>query len=330
MKKALILSLLLHAAILALGLFGWPRRSAEDLVLTNAVPVELVTMAEATNVPKAAPAREVAPEPEPAPQPRPAPAPPPPKPAPPPPPAPPPAPEPEPAPEPVPPPPPPAPPRAPDPAPAPPEPAPKADAEPVERPAPLPEASPLPQPRPQPPAKPKPEPARQEAPKKVVEETPKKEPDEKTPDFDPSRIAALLDKTPSEDRVQPGEESAAEATPRRQGPSTLDNRMTIGEIDALRRRIASCWSVPAGALGSENLAVRIRVFLAPDGQLARPPEVVNSPPASPELRRYFQVAAESAARAVRRCAPYSELPPEKYSHWRDIELTFNPQEMLGG
>ena len=43
----------------------------------------------------------------------------------------------------------------------------------------------------------------------------------------------------------------------------------------------------------------------------------------------FNLAAEAAMRAVNRCQPYV-LPAEKYDLWRDINVTFDPREMLRG
>jgi hypothetical protein len=43
----------------------------------------------------------------------------------------------------------------------------------------------------------------------------------------------------------------------------------------------------------------------------------------------FGIAAESARRAVLRCAPYS-LPAEKYDAWREVIINFDPRELLGG
>jgi hypothetical protein len=45
---------------------------------------------------------------------------------------------------------------------------------------------------------------------------------------------------------------------------------------------------------------------------------------------FFRAAAESAYRAVKKCTPLRQLPVTKYERWRDIELTFNPKEMLEG
>ena len=44
----------------------------------------------------------------------------------------------------------------------------------------------------------------------------------------------------------------------------------------------------------------------------------------------FQVAAESALRAVRNCAPYTFLPVAKYDAWKDVIVDFDPRDMFRG
>lgn len=169
-------------------------------------------------------------------------------------------------------------------------------------------------------AKPKPKP--KPAPPKAVE---KKKPETK---FDPTRIAALLDKLP-QDQAPP------EAAPSRDEPeeevaaaSNFDSRLTLSEVDAFKVQMRRCWSVPAGAANAEDLVVQIKVYLNPDGSLAQPPKLIN------QARLlagdvYFRTAAESAMRAIRRCAPF-KMPAEKYSGWQELDLNFDPREMLGG
>jgi hypothetical protein len=38
-------------------------------------------------------------------------------------------------------------------------------------------------------------------------------------------------------------------------------------------------------------------------------------------------AFEAGRRALLRCGPY-DLPKGKYEQWKDIEVTFNPQNMV--
>jgi hypothetical protein len=40
--------------------------------------------------------------------------------------------------------------------------------------------------------------------------------------------------------------------------------------------------------------------------------------------------AESAKRALLLCQPFTMLNPEHYDQWKDIELRFDPRELLGG
>lgn len=144
--------------------------------------------------------------------------------------------------------------------------------------------------------------------------------------FDADKIAALLNKAPDRSAAaQPTETPImAKADPGLGDPSGLDARMSVSEIDALRGQIARCWNPPIGVQGAEDLAVRIHLALNLDGTLAGPPELLSSGSGIA-----FQAAADSARRAVLRCQPY-QLPPQKYETWRDINVNFDPREMLGG
>ena len=146
--------------------------------------------------------------------------------------------------------------------------------------------------------------------------------------FDASKIAALLNKLPVKEKTpeKAGEEQEIAAGPENVEGVGEANAMTMTEIDALRAQMQRCWSIPAGAADAENLIVRVNIALNPDGSLSRAPEVIGAPLSQSS---YYQVAAEAALRAVRLCAPYS-LPAEKYSSWREINMTFDPRAMLGG
>ena len=192
---------------------------------------------------------------------------------------------------------------------------------------------PPPEPKPQPEAKkeePKPEPKPAEAaaplPPKKVPPKPKtpdvaKAQNQKQRDFNPDQIAALLD------RRQPNQTRAAEQPSQTAAlGASMGNapRLSQSEIDALRAQIQACWNPPVGAANAQDLIVRVRVQFRTDGTLSAEPALMNRG-SSP----YFQVAAESAMRAVRRCQPYT-LPAAKYEIWRDVEVTFDPRDMFGG
>ena len=69
----------------------------------------------------------------------------------------------------------------------------------------------------------------------------------------------------------------------------------------------------------------IRIQFKPDGSLQTDPRLMNS-----GSHPAFQVAAESALRAVRTCAPYSFLPAAKYEAWKDVIVDFDPRDMFRG
>lgn len=142
--------------------------------------------------------------------------------------------------------------------------------------------------------------------------------------FDADRIAALLDKTPDQEQTRRQNDTQSDRSATRGQSDGRDSNMSISEIDLLRRQISRCWNPPIGVQGAENLIVAIRISLRRDGTLSGAPEVDGTVSGGAE-----RVAAESALRAVRRCAPY-QLPPEKYDTWRDIRVTFDPRQMLGG
>ncbi|MGY9006536.1 MAG: cell envelope integrity protein TolA, partial [Alphaproteobacteria bacterium] len=102
---------------------------------------------------------------------------------------------------------------------------------------------------------------------------------------------------------------------------------TISEIDAIRRQVEKCWNVPAGAQNAENLVVSIRVWVNPDGTVAKATIIDASRMGSDP---YFRAAAESARRAVLNddCSPLP-IPPKKYDKFKELVLSFNPKEAAG-
>ena len=143
------------------------------------------------------------------------------------------------------------------------------------------------------------------------------------PKFDANQVAALLDKR------DPQRQTAAADTPNTQANLGASNgaaaQLSQSEIDALRARISSCWSPPAGVDAASKLYVVLRVLFKPDASMSREPVLVEGTASSlgPAL-------AESAKRALLLCQPFTMLKPEHYDQWKDLELKFDPHELLGG
>jgi outer membrane biosynthesis protein TonB len=140
--------------------------------------------------------------------------------------------------------------------------------------------------------------------------------------FDPNQIAALLDKRRPQRLAAAG--ATLNSTPSLGLPSGSAATLTQTEIDALRAQIQACWNPPAGSLDAKELIVRIRLQLHEDGSLSANPTLLNH-----GSHPIFQIAAESAMRAIKRCQPY-KLPIAKYAVWRDVEVTFDPRDMFRG
>jgi hypothetical protein len=193
----------------------------------------------------------------------------------------------------------------------------------------------VPKPEQKAPVPPKPEEAEKPKPPELEPKKAESKPDKPKPkpapkseakrDFNADRIAALLNKIPDSAK----EPNAKQAPPNAQrkpvhGQSSgTEMTMSVNEIDALRAKIAQCWSPPPGGLGADAIIVKLRLQLNQDGSLIGYPSVANSG-SSP----FFQAAADSAVRAVFQCQPYT-LPAEKFSLWQDMILTFDPRQMYG-
>jgi outer membrane biosynthesis protein TonB len=197
--------------------------------------------------------------------------------------------------------------------------------------------------KPKPPPKPiakKPKPKAK--PEKVATPKQKPAPVKKKKDFSLKRIAALLDKAKKDDAPEvkkeekkkfdqvkppePKQPAVVSATAERQ---EFGQPLTISEVDAVRAKIETCWSMPSGARDAEKLVVRIKFRLNPDGSIQGVPSIVNSGYGGSN-DRYYRIAAEAARRAVQKCEPYDMLPRSKYKRWQDMEMTFDPKEMMGG
>ena len=100
--------------------------------------------------------------------------------------------------------------------------------------------------------------------------------------------------------------------------------LTRGEKDALRVAVKQCWNV--GSLSTDALQVTVVVGVTLDTE--GKPTSIKQLSATGGSGGAVSKAYEAARRAVLRCgAKGFDLPRDKYDHWRDIEMTFNPEKM---
>ncbi len=149
--------------------------------------------------------------------------------------------------------------------------------------------------------------------------------------FDPKAIENVLSqKKDAVTQTPPKSERHAQTSNVSRGvPGGSSSRLSLAQRDALgtlfKEQLAQCWSVPVG-LNTENYKPEIVVHLDENGGLIGEPQVANMS-SDPSLR----ALADSAVRAVRRCAPFripSSFNPF-YSEWRDWHITFDPKEFMG-
>jgi membrane protein involved in colicin uptake len=165
----------------------------------------------------------------------------------------------------------------------------------------------------------KPEPKKAEAKPPV----PPKKPAPLAPKFDPNQVQALLNKQNATRFAAAGDTINNTAS---LGVSSGDKaQLSLSELDALRQRLAQLWTPPAGAKDPQEIVVQVRIQLKPDGTLAGPPMATNS-----GKSMLFMAARDSAMRAVLKGQPYDMLKPEHYEQWKDIEITFDPRDMIRG
>ena len=162
-------------------------------------------------------------------------------------------------------------------------------------------------------------------PKEVKEQIRQASEFEKKELFDPNQIAALIDKS---------KEETAETlkTDKKLTQSSVKNSftsaLTLSQEDALKAQIFGCWSLPLGLPYQENLMVRIKLRLKPDGTVLRS-EVLDHARMNKPGQAFYKVLAESALRAIRICEPL-RVPPTGYEKWKDLQLNFDANEMLKG
>jgi hypothetical protein len=92
-------------------------------------------------------------------------------------------------------------------------------------------------------------------------------------------------------------------------------------VSAFRSRIRQCSKLPPQLSPSDDVMIKLRILMTPDGRLAAAPMVKEGTASvkAVDLR-------DGAVSALSACQPYTMLPREKYQEWRVIDLTFTPRD----
>jgi hypothetical protein len=148
---------------------------------------------------------------------------------------------------------------------------------------------------------------------------------EKKEVIDTNQIAALIDKAKKEQALK---EKKSNKLTQSSVKDSFASGLTLSEEDALRAQIFGCWSLPLGLPYDDNLLVRIKLDLKKDGTVMKS-EILDHERMNKPGQKFYKILAESALRAVRLCQPL-KVPPTGYEKWKNIQLNFDPTEMLRG
>ena len=143
--------------------------------------------------------------------------------------------------------------------------------------------------------------------------------------FDPNNIAALIDKS-KEERSEVLKKT--DKVTQDQVKNFENTGLSLSEEDALKAQIFGCWSIPLGLPYNENLLVRIKLELEPDGSVIKS-EILDHARMNRPGQGFYKVLAESALRAIKLCQPL-RVPSTGYERWKELQLNFDAREMLEG
>jgi hypothetical protein len=90
-------------------------------------------------------------------------------------------------------------------------------------------------------------------------------------------------------------------------------------VAALRGHLKNCLTLPKSVSRTSDLRLKMRVSFQPNGMLDGEPVLIGGSPMGPRLK-------DSVIEGLRACQPYAMLPADKYKEWREVDITFTPQD----
>jgi hypothetical protein len=94
-----------------------------------------------------------------------------------------------------------------------------------------------------------------------------------------------------------------------------------GVVEEFRRHLKTCSRLPVSVGGSDNVIIKLRVMMAPNGRLARDPILIEA-----SASAKGPLLMQSAITALQACQPYTMLPADRYGEWKVLDLSFSPRD----
>jgi hypothetical protein len=104
-------------------------------------------------------------------------------------------------------------------------------------------------------------------------------------------------------------------------PATEAADISSSVVAEFRKHLKTCAKLPASLASNDNVKVKLRVLMTPDGRLAAEPILIE---ASASMKG--PLLMQGAIRALSACQPYAMLPADRYGEWKVLDLSFTPQD----
>ncbi|QOZ33939.1 hypothetical protein [Bradyrhizobium sp. CCBAU 53421] len=88
-----------------------------------------------------------------------------------------------------------------------------------------------------------------------------------------------------------------------------------------RRHLKTCLKLPAKVSMSDDVRIKLRVFMTPDGKLASSPLLIEA-----TASEKGPLLLKGATEALQACQPYAMLPRDRYGEWKVLDLDFTPRD----
>ena len=105
------------------------------------------------------------------------------------------------------------------------------------------------------------------------------------------------------------------------GPATDAADIASTLVAAFRRHLKTCSKLPASLSSTDDVKVKLRVLMTPEGRLVGEPILIE---ASASMKG--PLLMQGAIRALQACQPYAMLPADRYGEWKVLDLSFTPRD----
>jgi hypothetical protein len=104
-------------------------------------------------------------------------------------------------------------------------------------------------------------------------------------------------------------------------PATQSADIASNLVAEFRRHLKTCSKLPASLKSADDVRVKLRVLMTPEGRLAADPILIE---ASASMKG--PLLMQSAVQALSACQPYAMLPVDRYGEWKVLDLSFTPRD----